>query len=96
MIWLEFDPLTDDFVSEVQGLWKAAHWRAHSAVDNDMIVDYQVVEFVDDPAYYIRRTQYDDDPASKDYTKAGCYPRPCKTLDEAKAVVEMLDAMGVN
>ena len=91
MLWLEFDPLTDGFVTEVHGLWAATHWRAHSAVDADMIGDYQVVEFVGGPAYYIRFGVC----TNADYTKASCFPHPCQTLAEAKAVVEMLDAMQV-
>ena len=91
MLWLEFDPLTDDVVPEVHGLWAATHWRARSAFDNRRIGDFQVVEFVGDPAYYVRFTGC----TNGDYTKAGCIPHPCKTRAEAKAVVETLDAMQV-
>ena len=91
MIWLEFDPRTDGFIDQVQGLWEFTWYPTLSRTDSSLCGAYQVVKFFGDAGYYVRKALENDD-----YTLAGCFPGPHDTLAKAKLAVKMLTAMGVN
>ena len=92
MRWAAFDVANNKaFLPDVKRLWARTYWPYAGGDPDDMFGRRQVVRFIGERVYYIREAT----PENTDYTlgKAGCLPKPCKTLTEAKAVVEMMNAM---
>lgn len=92
MRWAAFDVANDDdFLPDVRGLWERTYWPYAGPTPNDMFGHLQIVRFVGERVYYIREATTENN----DYRlgKAGCLPRPYKTLTGAKDVVEMMNLM---
>lgn len=84
MNWAAFDVANDDdFLPDVRGLWERTYWPYAGPTPNDMFGHLQIVRFVGERVYYIREATYR-------LGKAGCWPKPFKTLTAAKATIEMM------